>query len=117
VAADPAAAAALARDELRAMLGSAVGQLADDAVVTGWGTDRFTLGAYSYAPPGQAGMREQLEAAFPAERLLFAGEACRTDGLAGTVGGAFLSGQRAAARLVQLLQPGEQEIPEHRDPL
>jgi monoamine oxidase len=48
-------------------------------------------------------MREQLEAAFPAERLLFAGEACRSDGLAGTVGGAFLSGEQAATRLMQLL--------------
>lgn len=99
VAADPAAATALARDELRAMLGSAVKLLGDDAVVTAWGTDQFALGSYSYAPPGQAGMREQLEAAFPAERLLFAGEACRSDGLAGTVGGAFLSGEQAAARL------------------
>jgi len=103
VADDPAAAATLARAELRAMLGGAVGQLADAAVVTGWGTDRLSLGAYAYAPPGQAGMRAQLAAAFPAERLLFAGEACRTDGLAGTVGGAFLSGEQAAARLMQLL--------------
>jgi len=103
VASDPAAAKALARTELRAMLGSAVNQLADDAVATGWGTDRFALGAYAYAPPGQAGMRAELEAAFPAERLLFAGEACRTDGLAGTVGGAYLSGEQAAERLMQLL--------------
>ena len=62
-------------------------------------------------------MRGVLEAAFLAERLLFAGEACRTDGLAGTVGGAFASGRDAAARLVHLLQPGQQEVPEHRDAL
>ncbi len=116
IADDPAAAEALARSELRSMLGSAA-QLAEGAVVTKWATDPFTLGAYAYAPPGQAGMRRQLEAAFPAERLLFAGEACRTDGLAGTVGGAFLSGKAAAARLMQLLQPGQQEIAEHRDAL
>ena len=114
VASDPATAEALARSELRAMLGGAA-QFADGAVVTGWGNDPFTLGSYAYAPPGQAGMRRQLEAAFPAERLLFAGEACRTVGLAGTVGGAFLSGELAAARLMQLLQPGQQEVPEHRD--
>jgi monoamine oxidase len=102
VAADPAAANSLARSELRAMLGNDT-RFAGDAVVTGWGTDPFTLGSYAYAPPGQAGMRGQLAAAFPAERLLFAGEACRTDGLAGTVGGAFLSGEQAAARLMQLL--------------
>jgi monoamine oxidase len=86
-------------------------------VVTGWATDPFTLGAYAYAPPGQAGTRRVLETAFPAERLLFAGEACCTDGLAGTVGGAFASGAAAAARLMQLLEPGQQEIPEHRDAL
>ncbi len=101
LAADPAAAEAFARTELRAMLGSAAERFADGAVVTRWGTDPFTLGSYAYAPPGQAGMRRQLEAAFPAERLLFAGEACRTDGLAGTVGGAFLSGEAAATRLLE----------------
>ncbi len=116
VANDPAAAESLARTELRAMLGSTA-HLADGAVVTGWATDPFSLGAYAYAPPGQAGMRRQLEAAFLAERLVFAGEACRTDGLAGTVGGAFLSGKAAAARLMQLLQPRQQEIAEYRDAL
>jgi monoamine oxidase len=100
LAADPAAAEAFARTELHTMLGSDAARFADSAVVTGWGTDPFTLGSYAYAPPGQAGVRGQLAAAFPAERLLFAGEACRTDGLAGTVGGAFLSGEQAAARLM-----------------
>ena len=102
LAADPAAAEAFARTELSAVLGGAA-RFADGAVVTGWGTDPFTLGAYAYAPPGQAGMRGHLAAAFPAERLLFAGEACRIDGLAGTVGGAYLSGTEAATRLMQLL--------------
>ena len=116
LAGDDGAAEALARDELRAMLGGGT-RLGEGAVVTGWATDPFALGAYAYAPPGQAGMRGVLEAAFPAERLLFAGEACRTDGLAGTVGGAFASGRDAAARLMQFLQPGQQEIPEHRHAL
>ena len=65
------------------------------------GTDPWSLGAYAYAPPGQAGQRGALAEAFPGERLLFAGEACRTDGLAGTVGGAYLSGQDAATRLIR----------------
>jgi len=117
VAEDPAAAEALARAELRAMLGNDAVWLGDGAVVTGWATNPFTLGSYAYAPPGQAGMRGVLEAAFPGERLLFAGEACNTDGLAGTVGGAFASGKVAAARLMHLLQPGQQEIPEHRHAL
>ena len=69
-------------------------------LVTEWGTDPLTLGAYAYAAPGQADQRGVLAAAFPGERLLFAGEACRMDGLAGTVGGAFLSGRDAADRIV-----------------
>ena len=99
VAGDDAAAAALARAELAAMVGGApVG----DVVVTQWGTDPFSLGAYAYARPGDAEQRGVLEAAFPGERLIFAGEAVRTDGLAGTVGGAFLSGAAAADRLLKL---------------
>lgn len=97
---DPEAAEAYARSELRAMLGSDAARLVGGAAVTSWATDPFALGSYAYAPPGMAGMRGQLAAAFPADRLLFAGEACRTDGLAGTVGGAFLSGEAAAIRLL-----------------
>lgn len=44
--------------------------------------------------------------AFMGERLLFAGEACRMDGLAGTVGGAWLSGRDAAARLLAAMGLG-----------
>ena len=99
---DPVAAEAYARSELRVMLGSDAAGLTGGVVVTGWATDPFALGSYAYAPPGMADMRGRLAAAFPAERLLFAGEACRTDGLAGTVGGAFLSGTEAAARLMSV---------------
>jgi len=98
LAGDDAAAEALARDEVQAMLGRV--RLGPGAVVTGWGTDPLFRGAYAYARPGQAGSRAALAAAFPGERLLFAGEACRADGLAGTVGGAWLSGRDAAARLL-----------------
>ena len=72
------------------------------AVVTAWGSDKLHRGAYAYAGPGDANQRAVLAAAFPGECLLFAGEACRTDGLAGTVGGAFLSGRDAADRLAAL---------------
>ena len=94
---DKRAAEELARRELALMLGAAA---SGPAVVTNWGTDRLHRGAYAYAPPGQAGQRAALADAFPGERLLFAGEACRTDGLAGTVGGAYLSGRAAADRLL-----------------
>ncbi len=98
LAGDDRAAAALARAELAAMLGDAV-RLTGQAVVTRWATDPWYRGAYAYARPGDAGQRAVLAEAYPGERLLFAGEACRTDGLAGTVGGAYLSGQEAADRL------------------
>lgn len=97
VAGDGRAAEAMAREGLRAMLGVEAGP---GAVVTGWGTDPLFRGSYAYARPGHADSRGVLADAFPGERLLFAGEACRTDGLAGTVGGAWLSGRDAAARLL-----------------
>ncbi len=98
VAGDDAEAEAFARKQLRAMVGPA--RLGAGAVVTGWGTDPLFRGAYAYARPGGAGARAALAQAFPGERVLFAGEACRTDGLAGTVGGAWLSGRDAAMRLL-----------------
>ena len=98
LAGDDAAAEAFARAELRRM---GLDGLPPGAVVTGWGTDPFTRGAYAYAGPGDEGLRDVLASAFPGERLLFAGEAARMDGLAGTVGGAFLSGTDAADRLLR----------------
>jgi monoamine oxidase len=96
---DEAAALALAREELRAMVGGAIGATGP-ALVTRWGTDQWHRGAYAFARPGDADQRGVLADAFPGERLLFAGEACRTDGLAGTVAGAYLAGQDAAERLL-----------------
>lgn len=104
VAPDPRAAVAMAQDGLRSMLGRAPS--GDGAVVTDWGTNPLFRGSYAYALPGQAGMRAVLADAFLAERLLFAGEATRTDGLAGTVGGAYLSGIDAAERLLPQVVPG-----------
>lgn len=101
VAGRPREAEALVRDGLRRIFGARAGRaLSPGAHVTTWGEDPFTLGAYAYAGPGAWGLRAQLAGAFPGERLLFAGEACRSDGLAGTVGGAYLSGQDAADRLL-----------------
>lgn len=94
----PRAAEAFARTQLRAMFGArALSALGADAVVTGWTADPFIRGAYAYAGPGHAGARAHLAQPLAGGRLVFAGEATCTDGLAGTVGGAWLSGQRAAA--------------------
>ncbi len=95
--APPGAAAAWAREQLRLVLGAAAERaFAPDAVETAWGSDPLFLGAYAYAPPGQHAQREALGWPIAGGRLVFAGEAVRTDGLAGTVGGAILSGRQAA---------------------
>ena len=97
LAADPRAAQDFARAELRRELGAhAAAAFKPDGFVTEWGRSPFTLGAYAYARPGCAGMRDTLAQPLADGRLVFAGEAVRTDGLAGTVGGAFLSGEQAA---------------------
>ena len=88
---------AFIRDQLRALWGArADAALRPGAVVTAWATDRFSLGSYAYARPGWAGGRGVLGTPLADGRLVFAGEAVRTDGLAGTVGGAFLAGKAAA---------------------
>ena len=69
------------------------------ALMTGWGDDPAFLGAYAYAVPGAAGARGVLNTPLWDGRLLFAGEACDTDGLAGTVAGAYLSGCAAAQKI------------------
>jgi monoamine oxidase len=97
---DSRAATEFARSEWRSLFGSAADQIfRDESFTTDWGTDPCNLGAYSYARPGGAGARAAL-AAPVGERLLFAGEACRTDGTAGTVGGSVLDGRRAASLLL-----------------
>jgi monoamine oxidase len=85
-----------ARSRLREMLGAAAERHVNGAVVSGWGTDPAFLGSYAYARPGYAGARAVLGEPLAGGRLIIAGEAVRTDGLAGTVGGAWLSGISAA---------------------
>ena len=97
LATDPAAAADLARTALRGMAGI---DSRGKALLSAWGTDPLHRGAYAYTRPGDAGARDALAAAYPGEKLVFAGEAVCTDGLAGTVGGAYLTGLAAANRLL-----------------
>ena len=102
LAGQPQAALAQARALLRRLLGPEAEVIvpAEGGLVTDWAGDPLFEGAYAYCPPGHAGARGAL--AVPAfGRLLFAGEACRTDGLAGTVGGALLDGERAAQWLLR----------------
>nr|WP_235913914.1 FAD-dependent oxidoreductase [Pseudoroseomonas coralli] len=65
------------------------------ALASRWGGDPFARGAYSHARPGRAGARLDLAAPLAGGRLCFAGEACHPR-FAGTVGGAWVTGEAAA---------------------
>jgi monoamine oxidase len=100
---DPEAANTLARAELARLYGEArvAKALARGFHATDWGTDPNFLGAYAVAGPGDFPARRTLAEPIDEARLVFAGEACRTDGLAGTVGGAIEDGRRAAELIVR----------------
>lgn len=77
-----------------------------DVHVTSWATDPFVRGAWSVAGPGATGQRLRL-AEPVGQRILIAGEAT-DEGLWGTVGGAWASGERAAGQALRWLQPPAQ---------
>ncbi len=96
-AAGDAAAEAYMQDELaRRFGGRARAALAPGAVVSDWLRDPLARGVYSHARVGQAGARAVLARPLAEGRLCLAGEACHAS-LAGTVAGAWLSGEAAAA--------------------
>jgi monoamine oxidase len=92
-----AAAVDFALGQLRSMFGTRVDRLfaGGAKLVTRWDADPFVRGAYSYVRPGDADARTALARPLADGHLLFAGEACH-DGFAGTVAGAWISGQDAA---------------------
>jgi monoamine oxidase len=73
----------------------------DGVVVTRWGSDPFSLGAYSSIPPGANGKDYDTLAEPVGDRVFFAGEATSRSYPA-TVHGAFLSGEREAKRISDL---------------
>jgi monoamine oxidase len=91
------AAVDFALGQLRSLFGSRVDRLfaGGSHFVTRWDADPFVLGAYSFVRPGDTGARVALGRPLADGHLLFAGEACHT-GMAGTVAGAWISGQDAA---------------------
>ncbi|MBV9537471.1 MAG: FAD-dependent oxidoreductase [Acidisphaera sp.] len=95
--------AAFAREELRAMAGGDAMAALGEPVVADWAENPAFRGAYAYATVGQAAARAALAEPLGDGRLVFAGEATLTDGLAGTVGGAYLSGRAAARTVVDAL--------------
>ncbi len=89
-----AATAAFAVDRLRTLLGERVA--VGEVVVADWLADPFHRGAYAYARIGHAAARTALGEPWGGGRIVYAGEAVATEGLAGTVGGAYASGVAAA---------------------
>ena len=89
-----AATEAAARADFRAIFGgdAALGE----AIITDWGSNPLFLGSYTHARPGHHASRAILAAPLGEGRLRFAGEACHSR-FAGTVAGAWLSGEAAAS--------------------
>jgi monoamine oxidase len=99
-----AAAVDFALSYLRNLFGSRVDQLFHRApsLVTRWDANPWIRGAYCYAVPGAASARDTLAEPLSDGHLMFAGEACNTP-YAGTIAGAWLSGQRAARSVIGAL--------------
>jgi monoamine oxidase len=86
-----------ALSELRAIFGGQVDRLfaSGGTLVTHWDADPWIRGAYCYAVPGQSDARDRLSVPLSDGHLMFAGEACNVP-YAGTMAGAWISGQKAA---------------------
>jgi monoamine oxidase len=95
-----AAAVDHALSELRAIFGGRVDRLfaGGGSLVTHWDSDPWVRGAYCYAVPGEAAARDMLARPLSDGHLIFAGEACNVP-YAGTLAGAWISGQEAANAL------------------
>jgi len=92
--AGPAAMKAFAAEFITREFGPQARRVMGEVHVTSWTTDPFIRGAWSVAGPGATPQRLRL-AEPVGQRLLIAGEAT-DEGLWGTVGGAWASGERAA---------------------
>jgi monoamine oxidase len=86
-----------ALSELRAIFGARVDRLftGGGSLVTHWDADPWIRGAYCYAVPSQSQARDRLASPQGDGHLMFAGEACNVP-YAGTLAGAWISGQAAA---------------------
>lgn len=96
------AAGTFALAPLKALFGRKIEQRLLGVRQTRWGVDIHALGSYSVARPGAFDQRQAFHRPH-AERIHFAGEAAAADGWAATVAGAFMSGRRAAKRVLTLL--------------
>ena len=94
-----------AKAKLAGLLGSSVAKRVQRGLLTQWGTDKLSLGAYSAAAPGHHAARAAL--AQPVDgRLFFAGEATAPDGMFATCSGAYMAGQDAAEHIAATVKAG-----------
>lgn len=101
--AGPAAMKAFAAEFITNEFGPQARRSMGEVHVTSWTTDPFIRGAWSVAGPGATPQRLRL-AEPVGQRLLIAGEAT-DEGLWGTVGGAWASGERAADQALRWISP------------
>ena len=94
---------AFAADELAGLLGGHIRRRISPLAATGWLTDPWSRGSYSYAMPGHADDRAILAAPVD-DRLFFAGEATSPNFFS-TAHGAFISGVAAAEAALASLPP------------
>ncbi|KAL0325831.1 UNVERIFIED_CONTAM: Lysine-specific histone demethylase 13 [Sesamum radiatum] len=81
------------------------------SVVTDWGRDPYSYGAYSYVAVGSSGEDYDILGRPVENCLFFAGEAtCKEH--PDTVGGAMMSGLREAVRIIDILNTGTDYIAE-----
>lgn len=91
-----------ALSRLEKMYGPEVREAFVKGRITNWDADPFAMGSFSAAKPGYAGARKDVEKPV-GKTLYFAGEA-GDEMWAGCVPGAYLSGQRAADKIVERLE-------------
>jgi monoamine oxidase len=96
-----AAKESFARDALRDAFGASA-SAGDRIIATAWDEEIYSRGSYAHASIGHHGARRVYDR-HVGERLFFAGEAGGRE-YAMTVGGAWLSGRRAAAMAVKALR-------------
>ncbi|CEG10013.1 Putrescine oxidase [Afipia felis] len=93
---------------LRDLFGGDVQKAVTRSSVTRWNAEPYVMGAMSVASPGGQPARRIL--AEPLGPLFFAGEALHEQ-LGGTVGGAWISGERAADAALRKVTSGKAERP------
>lgn len=97
-----------AQSWLRELFGGDIQKAVTRSSVTRWNAEPYVLGAMSVASPGGLPARKIL--AEPLGPLFFAGEALH-EHLGGTVGGAWISGERAADAALRKMTSSKPERP------